>query len=121
MFFQWKKADRPGPQHPLSIQRRVAKKHLRSTQRRQKAAYRSTVYQDIMAADSSNKKLFFSLVNRKRKDGFFQLFVDDRHLTIDEAIREGWASYFERMAAPVDDHTYNEGFEPQDDLDFDLI
>ena len=55
VFFQWKKAGRPGPQHPLFIHCRVAKKHLRSTQRRQQAAYRSTVYQDIMAADSSNK------------------------------------------------------------------
>ena len=46
-------------------------------------------------------------------------FVDDRHLTTDEAIREGWASYFERLATPVDDHTYDESFE-QVDLDFDL-
>ena len=77
-----------------------------------------------MAADSSNKKLFFSLVNRQRKEGrhaLSQLFVDDRHLTTDEAIREGSASYFERLATPVDDHTYDESFEQQVDLDFDLI
>ena len=77
-----------------------------------------------MAADSSNKKLFFSLVNRQRKEGrhaLSQLFVDDRHLTTDETIREGWAAYFERLATPVDDHTYDESFEQQVDLDFDLI
>ena len=38
VLFQWKKAGRPGPQHPLSIHCRIAKKHLRSTQRRQQAA-----------------------------------------------------------------------------------
>ena len=73
VFFQWKKAGRPGPQHPLSIHCRVVKKHLRITQRRQQAAYRSVVYQDIMAADSSNKKLFFSLFNRQRKEGWHAL------------------------------------------------
>ena len=70
VFFQWKKAGRSGPQHPLSIHCRVAKKHLRSTQRRQQAAYRSTVYQDIMAADSSIKKLFSPLsIDNAKRDG----------------------------------------------------
>ena len=68
--FQWKKAGRHGQQHPLSIHCRVAKKHLRSTQRRQQAAYWPTVSQDIMAADSSNKKLFSPLsIDNAKRDG----------------------------------------------------
>ena len=61
-----------------------------------------------MEADSSDKKLFFSLVNRQRKEGrhaLSQLYVDDRHLSTEEAIKEGWASYFEKLATPVDNHT----------------
>ena len=68
LFSQWKKAGRPGPQHPLSMQCRIAKKQLRTIQRQQQATYRTTTYQDIMEADSSDKKRFFSLVNKEKKD-----------------------------------------------------
>ena len=77
-----------------------------------------------MEADSSDKKRFFSLVNRQRKEGrqaLSQLYVDDRHLTTEEAIREGWASYFEKLATPADNHTYDDNFKQQVDLDFNLI
>ena len=108
LFFQWKKAGRPGPQHPLSMQCRVAKKQLRTIQRQHQATYRTTTYQDIMEANSSDKKRFFSLVNRQTKEGrqaLSQLYVDGRHLTTEEAIREGWASYFEKLATPADNHS----------------
>ena len=124
MFFQWKKAGRPSPEHPLSVQCRIAKRHLRTIQRQQQASYRSTIYQSIMEADSSDKKLFFSLVNRRHKAGrqaLSQLYVDDRYLTTEEAIREGWASYFEKLATPADNHTYDESFEQQVNWDFNLI
>ena len=77
-----------------------------------------------MKADSSDKKLFFSLVNRQRKEGrqaLSQLYVDDRHLTTEEAIREGWASYFEKLATLADNHTYDDNFKQQVDLGFSLI
>ena len=73
-----------------------------------------------MEADSSDKKRFFSLVNRQRKGGrqaLSQPYADDRHLTTEEAIREGWASYFEKLSTPADNHTYDDNV----DLDFNLI
>ena len=83
------------------------------------------VQTSIMEADSSDKKLFFSLVNRQRKEGrqaLSQLYVDDRHLTTEEAIREGWASYFGKLATPADNYTlYDKTFKQQVDLDFNLI
>ena len=124
VFFQWKKAGRPSPQYPLSVHRKIAKRQLRTIQRQQQASYRTTTYQNIMKADSSNKRLFFSLVNRQRKEGRQapnQLYVDDRHLTTEEAIREGWAFYFEKLATPTDDPSYDEAFKQQVDLDFNLI
>ncbi|MEW8548319.1 MAG: endonuclease/exonuclease/phosphatase family protein, partial [Candidatus Thiodiazotropha sp.] len=124
VHFQWKNAGQPGPEHPLSIQRKAVKRQLRTAQRQQQAEYRAETYRNIMEADSSNKRLFFSLINRQRKEGrqsLSQLFVDDRHLTTEETIREGWATYFEKLATPKDDPLYDQGFKNQVELDFNLI
>ena len=91
--FQWKQAGKPAPEHPLSLQRKVLKKQLRTLQRQQQSEYRSSIFNNIMEANTSNRKLFYSLVNRQRKDGrssLGRLVVDDVQLTTDEAIREGW-------------------------------
>ena len=50
-----------------------------------------------------------------------QLYVGDRHLTTEDDIREGWASYFEKLATPADDPTYDADFKQQVDLDLNLI
>ena len=50
-----------------------------------------------------------------------QLYIDDRHLTTEEAFREGWASYYEKFATLADNHTFDESFKQQVDLDFNLI
>ena len=39
--FQWKQAGKPAPEHPLSLQRKVLKKQLRTLQRQQQSEYRS--------------------------------------------------------------------------------
>ena len=83
------------------------------------------MYNDIMEADdASNKRLFYSLVNRQRRGGrtsLRRLAVDDVHLTSEEAIREGWAFYFQRLATPEEKEHYNIENRKQVDLDFDLI
>ena len=109
--FQWKQAGKPGPEHSLSVQRRVSKKQLRTLQRQQHSEYRSSIYNDIMDADSLNRKLFYSLVNRQRREGrtsLGRLVVDTVHLIADhDAIREAWASYFQKLATPKDKDHYN--------------
>ena len=45
--FQWKQAGKPGPEHSLSVQRRVSKKQLHTLQRQQHSEYRSSIYNDI--------------------------------------------------------------------------
>ena len=90
--FQWKQAGKPAPEHPLSLQRKVLKKHLRTLQRQQQSEYKSSIFNNIMEANTSDRKLFYSLVNRRRKDGrslLGRLVVYDVQLTTDEAIREG--------------------------------
>ena len=58
--FQRKQAGEPGPEHSLTVQRRVSKKQIRTLQQQQQSEYRSSIYNDIMDADSSNRKLFYS-------------------------------------------------------------
>ena len=69
-----------------------------------------------MDADSSNRKLFYSLVNRQRREdrtSLGRLVVDDVHLTTDEAIRERWASYFRKLATPKDKDHFNIEYKQQ--------
>lgn len=109
--FRWKQAGKPGPEHPLSVQRTKGKRPLWTQQCQQQADYRSSVYNDIMDADATNKRLFYCLVNRQRRGGrtsLGKLIVDDVHLTSDEAIREGWASYFQKLATPKERERYND-------------
>ena len=122
--FQWKQAGKPGPEHPLSVQKRVTKKQLRTLQRQQQSEYRSSIYNNIMEAHTSDRKLFYSLVNRQRKEGstsLGRLVVDDVHLTTSEAIRQGWATYFQNLATPKEKDNYNIEYKQQVDLDFELI
>ena len=77
-----------------------------------------------MDADSSNRKLFYSLLNRQRREGrtsLDRLVVDDVHLTTDEANREELASYFEKLATPKDKDHYNTVYKQQVNFDFELI
>ena len=63
-------------------------------------------------------------MNRQRKDGrssLGRLVVDDVQLTTDEAIREGWALYFQKLATPKEKDHYNSEYKSQVDLDFKLI
>ena len=64
------------------------------------------------------------LANRRRREGrtsLSWLVVNDVHLTTDEAIREGWALYFQTLATPKDKDHYNIEYKQQVDLDFKLI
>ena len=122
--YQWKQAGKPGPEHPLSVQKRVTKKQLRTLQRQQQSEYRSSIYNNIMEAHTSDRKLFYSLVSRQRKEGstsLGRLVVDDVHLTTSEAIRQGWATYFQNLATPKEKDNYNIEYKQQVDLDFELI
>ena len=61
-------------------------------------------------------------MNRQRKDGrssLGRLVVDDVQLTTDDAIREGWALYFQKLATPTEKDHYNSGYKSQ--VDFKLI
>ena len=63
-------------------------------------------------------------MNRQRKEGstsLGRLVVDDVHLTTSEAIRQGWATYFQKLATPKEKDNYNIEYKQQVDLDFELI
>ena len=78
--FQWKQASNPAPEHPLSLQRKVLKKQLSTLQRQQQSEYKLSIFNNIIEANTSDRKLLYSLVNRKRKYGkssLGRLVVDD--------------------------------------------
>ena len=55
-------------------------------------------------------KMFFKLINKQRnhkQSSISELIIDDVHVTELEMIRKGWASYFVKLATPVDDKKFD--------------
>ena len=49
------------------------------------------------------KKLFYKLIDNQRQNGkktLSSLYIEDKQLTSDTEIREGWARYFKSIANP---------------------
>ena len=64
IFVQWKQAGSPSPEHPLSIQRKVAKYEVRKQIRREFACARDSFYAELM--DNPSDKLFYKLIRRNK-------------------------------------------------------
>ena len=87
------------------------KKVLRQIQRQLATKHRYTLYNEIMSyAEMSNtvnfgeeKKLFYKLIENQRQNEektLSSLYIEDKQLTSDTEIREGWARYFKSIANP---------------------
>ena len=80
---------------------KMAKKRLRQAQRQLEANNRYKLYYEIMDSYSSNQKLFYKLINIQRSGKtkkLAKLIIDDRHLESSDEVRNGWASYFEKLS-----------------------
>ena len=64
IFILWKQAGSPGPEHPLSIQRKVAKYDVRKQIRREFACTRDAFYAELM--DNPSDKLFYKLIRKNQ-------------------------------------------------------
>ena len=62
IFYKWKHMGRPGPEHPISIKRKVAKKELRTAQRKLSAERRAQNYKNIMNSSTNDMQMFYSLI-----------------------------------------------------------
>lgn len=121
-FYRWKVAGRPvNPEEQSYAEMKCKKRLLRRAQRQYAAKQRYTLYNELMTYSNTSaqgnsyaeKKLFYKLIEKQRQNGhqkLSSLFVDDRHLTSDSEIREGWVSYFKNIASPenVENHYDNE-------------
>ena len=66
IFYQWKNAGSPGPEHPLSMQRKVAKYAVRKQIRKEFASAREEMCSELMENPSS--KHFYRLIRRNQSD-----------------------------------------------------
>ncbi|MEW8546332.1 MAG: reverse transcriptase family protein [Candidatus Thiodiazotropha sp.] len=117
---QWKNAGKPiDPENSFVISKNACKKQLRKQQRQIAAEQRNSLYKEIMITHTDDKKLFYKLVNRQRNHSQYalsDLIIDDVHVTEVDMIRQGWASYFHRLATPVDDQKFDNTYKSKVEL-----
>ena len=101
IFYQWKNAGSPGPEHPLSMQRKVAKYAVRKRIRKEFASAREEFYSELMENPSS--KHFYCLIRRNQSDersSALYLKVDGEDVTEPVDQCRAFGAYFEDLAAP---------------------
>ena len=101
IFFQWKQAGSPSPEHPLSIQRKVAKYEVRKQIRREFACARDSFYAELM--DNSPDKLFYKLIRRNQSCTSKLppiMLLNGKELNDCQNQCGAFAAYFEDLAAP---------------------
>ena len=101
IFFQWKQAGSPSPEHPLSIQRKVAKYEVRKQIRREFACARDSFYAELM--DNPSDKLFYKLIRRNQSCASklsTSMLLNGKELNDCQNQCGAFAAYFEDLAAP---------------------
>ena len=99
---EWKAAGRPEGTDPLWQARKVAKKNVRRTQRRQTARDRSALLDEIEAASEKDSKLFHKLVRKQRQkvNPSYCLMVDGRLVQDPDEQRDAMAEHFKALSNP---------------------
>ncbi|MCG8097222.1 MAG: reverse transcriptase family protein [Candidatus Thiodiazotropha endolucinida] len=111
LFFLWKRAGSPGPEHPISIQRKVAKYDVRKQIRREFACARDSFYSELM--ENPSNKLFYKLIRRNQSSGRTLpsgLVVNGSEITDNYSQCRAFAGYFEDLAAPKDHPDFNQDY-----------
>ena len=120
MWWEWRKAGEPEDLRDPTRQRMLeARVTLRKVQRLEAAIHRNDRVEDIMTSDNSSKT-FFRLINRQRKSSNAQLqtlIIDGKACETDDEIRAGWATHFQRLAAPMENDRFDSEYKEMVDLD----
>ncbi|MEW8545343.1 MAG: reverse transcriptase family protein, partial [Candidatus Thiodiazotropha sp.] len=101
VHYLWKTAGNPGPEHPLSIQRKQAKYNVRRQIRREFASARDAFYTELMENPSS--KHFYRLIRRNQSTtNRLPVTLNVCGDEIGEVGQqcEAFAAYFEDLAVP---------------------
>ncbi|CAG2255579.1 unnamed protein product [Mytilus edulis] len=112
-YWMWRQE---GTSDKLSIhyqQMRVLKKKLRSEQRKIESAKRQSKFTDIMSLSDRNDKNFYTLINNQRNlrsSVTSILKYDNKIINTEEEILDTWASYYEKLATPVDNPDFDDTY-----------
>ena len=112
----WINAGRPLRGHPLSMERRDAKRLLRRAMRRENAQRRHDFYNRIMDSHSNRDKNFFRIIAKQRSHSTNRhpkIKVDGRLLTDPSEILDAWADHFDNLGTPLEDPTFDANYRSQ--------
>ena len=106
--YLWDCAGQPRGNHQLWTNKKKATKRVRTVQRREEAVERAKLREDISSAHQNDQALFFRLVKRQRQNSLHTtaLLVDNNLITDQSAIREEFATAFEKLATPETANTH---------------
>ena len=101
---EWKEVGRPEIPHPTATARHKASRTVRSALRTSNAQKRESKYRGIMDAAFGDQRLFHSLVqdHKAKVQAADTMFIDGKLSSDPDALREGWATYYEKLATPGD-------------------
>ena len=123
-FWEWKEAGRPEASHPLSIRKSKTKSKFRKVQRLEAATKRQHLYSQIMASSKEDTKMFHKLIQKQRNNhqlNTSEIYWNDSSLTTSDEIRQGFFQYFQALAKPDDDPSFDVIHKKQVELDFLII
>lgn len=102
-FYEWKKANQIRTEsNPKFIAMKLARSHLRQTQRQLAARERHKTYREIMEADTNDKHLFYKLIKRQKETPYSTQTnaINFSENINGEMVEEKWAHYYENLATP---------------------
>ncbi|CAG2241415.1 DNCL2 [Mytilus edulis] len=113
-YWMWRQE---GTSDKLSIhyrQMRVLKEKLRAEKRKIESAKRQSKFTDIMSLSDRNDKNFYTLINNQRnlRSSVVTsiLKYDNKIINTEEEILDTWASYYEKLATPVDNPDFDDTY-----------
>ena len=111
VFFMWKQAGSPSPEHPLSIRRKVANFEVRKQIRREFACARDSFYAELM--DNPTDKLFYKLIRNNQSSAAkvaHSMLMNGTELKDTRSQCGAFASYYEDLAAPKNHPNFSQEY-----------
>ena len=115
---QWLSEGKPGPEHPLSVERKNIKFELRRTQRQERADERNTFYNKVM--EEENTSNFYKLLNRNNRGFRSAVSLNNDGELLSNAQQQciDFAAYYGELAIPKDSSEFDSDY--KDRLAYDL-
>jgi len=101
----WRDMGKPGDDHPTTIKKHTANKHVKYLQKHLSLNKDENLYSRIMDSYKDDNKIFHTLINRQNNDNnnkIKALRIDGKISYDEEKQRNSWADYYEELATPKD-------------------